>query len=30
MITIPELIETIKSYINRLIDIIKSLIALGE
>ena len=30
MITIPELVELIKSYIDRLIEIINSLIALGE
>lgn len=30
MITIPELVELIKSYIDRLIEIINSIIALGE
>ena len=30
MITIPELVELIKSYIDRLIEIINSLISLGE
>ena len=30
MITIPELVETIKSLLNDLIDIIKSIFTLGK
>lgn len=30
MITIPELVETIKELLNDLIDIIKSIITLGK
>lgn len=30
MITIPELVETIKSLLNELIDIIKSIFAMGK
>ena len=30
MITIPELVETIKSLLNELIDIIKSIFSMGK